>query len=435
MSLIPEILGRRGSLVEQALFPNLFASAPTAGASPQAGPASPPASPAIASAPARRPGLRGILEQIFTGAADPRLSGQENDDARRMALIQGGLATMAASQQPGATALGSVAQGAMFGQQAREQQAEMIYGRTAAERIQNALNDPAVTAKLTPEQRAMISLLPPGEAVKMLSELAFRQVNPVVVGEGSALVGPDGTVLHQQAPKPGELSADFRTVLFANGYDPDDMTPAQKKAAYQEWQAIQPKGSNPVVNVNLPGDTQEGMNKIGLGLYEQMDASATNAMGTLNSLGVMESLLQEGMPTGRLEAATTGLRGLGVSLGLMNEEESRSLSQQQLFQAFGNRLALSQKDGMPGPLSDNDIKFLKEMVPSLANTVEGNRLMIEVLRRFEQRKIQMADLAEQYVQEKGNTIGLRRHINSWATANPMSFSDLYNVGDPSWGAH
>lgn len=431
MSLFPEIMGRRGSLIERALFPNLFGDA-----SPQAGPASTPAPPAAAAstAPARRPGLRDILTTIFTGAADPRLTEEQNSQAANAAMVHGGLTTMAAASQPGASAVGAFAEGAMFGHQDRVAQSEIIYGRTATERIQNALNNPALTAKLTPEQRQLIALMPPAEAMKAISELAFKTPERHVLADGSTMYDNEGNVIATNAPKPGEMPNELRMALWAEGIDPNKATREQQEAVWQRiLQLRRSGGSN--TNINLPGDTSEGVNKIGLGLLEGFSNDANVARTTIDQLGVMEALLNDGMDTGRLDAVTMNLRGLAVSAGMGSEEMVKNLSRQELFQAHSNRLAILQKTGLVGPMSDRDILFLKEQVPKMSNTPEGNRIMIEVMRRFEQRKMEIADVAEEYVGRTGNAMGLRRHVSDWAKAHPMSLSDLIPAGQITWGGN
>lgn len=63
---------------------------------------------------------------LFGGAPDPRLGPDANRQAMRNAILTGGLNTMAVASQPGANAVGSIAQGALAGQQAGAQ------GRQAA---------------------------------------------------------------------------------------------------------------------------------------------------------------------------------------------------------------------------------------------------------------------------------------------------------------
>ena len=81
---------------------------------------------------------------------------------------------------------------------------------------------------------------------------------------------------------------------------------------------------------------------------------------------------------------------------------------------------------MTGPMSDRDIQFLEAQVPGLATSEPGNYLLIDVLRRFENRKIELADLIDDYFAEHGSLRGWRRHRSQWLKENPLSFGDLYD---------
>jgi len=142
----------------------------------------------------------------------------------------------------------------------------------------------------------------------------------------------------------------------------------------------------------------------------------------------MESLLDKGMETGGFADMTMSLRQVALPMFGM---DTTNLSDQEVFQALSNRMALAARQNMPGQLSDNDIKFLKGMAPGLQNTEAGNRLLIEVMRRMAMRKGQLADEADRYIsQNDGSTQGLRRHLSDWGQRNEL-FVDLRGPGRPN----
>lgn len=198
--------------------------------------------------------LPGLLGQAVGGLDDPRLSPLENLKARRQAMLMGGLQTLAANGQ-GVGGLAAIAQGAMAGQQIGAQAREQAYGRTAEERITQALNDPAVMGKLTAEQKAMIRLLPPMQAVEMLSKLAFAPAPEAkVVGSGGTLVGADGTELYRNTAQP-DLPADLRAALWEMGVDAATLTPEQRTAAVARYEELKRSGAT---NVNVGGQQEFG---------------------------------------------------------------------------------------------------------------------------------------------------------------------------------
>ena len=88
--------------------------------------------------PSRMDRIGNALSQAFGGANDPRLGAAENDAARKQAMLQAGLAGLIAANQPGASALGSIAQGLMYGQQAGAQGREQAFQRQTEQQTAEA---------------------------------------------------------------------------------------------------------------------------------------------------------------------------------------------------------------------------------------------------------------------------------------------------------
>lgn len=216
-----------------------------------------------------RSALGSGLSTVFAGAADPRLSKEENDRARKMALIQGGLAMMAASG-PSATPVNLaqiLAAGAQTGQAAGAEERERVYMTTQEERIRQALADPALLGMLTPEQQRLLHLLPPQEATKLLTELlTAKQDESKVVTAGGALVGPDGKVIYESPREAPELDlpADLKAVLWQAGVDPQTMNPEQRAAALARYEDLKRTGGT-TINLNTE---------------RRQDFADTNALGT-----------------------------------------------------------------------------------------------------------------------------------------------------------
>lgn len=256
--------------------------------------------------PSRLQRLGGGLMQAFGGQNDPRLSEEQNRAAQRAAMMQAGLATIMASQESGASALGSIAQGAMYGQQAGGQAREQAYARTAEERLSQALQDPTVTGKLTAEQRAMIRLLPPREAVEMLTKIAFAPAAaPQVVADGGALVGPDGRVIFENGKAPNaNLPADFDVALRSMGIDPALATADQIKAAMPVYQELKRSGA---MNVNLnPAGQQEFGNLNTLSASFQRDIA--EHAGVANSYGTVLAAASDPSAAGDLALLTSYMK-------------------------------------------------------------------------------------------------------------------------------
>lgn len=377
--------------------------------------------------------IRSGVNTLAGGSFDPRLSAAENEQATREALINAGLATLMATGQ-GHEGLAAVAAGLMHGRQTGEQARERTYLRTQEDRIDQALKDPAVLAKLTPEQKAWVRMLPPAQAAELLAKLAFTPApDPVAVSEGAALVDPrTGKPLftNPKATDPLEgLPAGLKARISTLPGGPAayaQLPPEERLAVVEQYLRDEERTGSaraPKISLQqqLTEQTGEGITRIALGDFESLQTGARDASASLSDLAVVDSLL-ENTPTGGVEELTMPLRRLAASLGVADVDK---LGRQEAIAGISNKLALLQKEGMTGPMSDRDIMFLQQQVPRLGNTVEGNRILIRVARRVAERKIQLARLAEEYLATH-STLDNEwfRFKRQWIEQNPMSFEDL-----------
>ena len=113
---------------------------------------------------------------------------------------------------------------------------------------------------------------------------------------------------------------------------------------------------------------------------------------------------------------------MGLALGIGNADK---IAGGELLTAVQNRMALQMRSpdsgmGMPGAVSDRDLTFLKEAQIGLDRTPEGNRKMLDAFRKLEQRKLEIAQLADQYIQQNGRLdAGFNQAVRQYAAANPM----------------
>ncbi len=157
--------------------------------------------------------------------------------------------------------------------------------------------------------------------------------------------------------------------------------------------------------------------------YDDITASAGNAQDMLSMYDLAEQALTSGVRTGFGAETELNLRQLGASMGIDTDPEK--LAGGELIRSIQNRMALLMRSpnggmGMPGALSDRDIKFLKDAQIGLDRSPEGNRQMLEAYRSMEQRKIEISQLADQYVEEHGKLdAGFNKAVREYAKANPL----------------
>ena len=94
-------------------------------------------------------------------------------------------------------------------------------------------------------------------------------------------------------------------------------------------------------------------------------------------------------------------------------------------QAISNHLALQARNpaggaGMPGAMSDSDREYLKAMQPGLEKTPEGNKQIIDVSRKLNQRAIDVEKFRQGYIREHGRlNEGFYAALNDWSEKTPM----------------
>lgn len=95
-----------------------------------------------------------------------------------------------------------------------------------------------------------------------------------------------------------------------------------------------------------------------------------------------------------------GTQQLGEYLGLADPE---NVAAGELIRKVSAKIVLDFAKQMGGGVvSDKDIKFLKEMVPTLSNTPEGNRQIVEYFKRLTNVSEAYATAAEKYYDTYGN---------------------------------
>lgn len=163
--------------------------------------------------------------------------------------------------------------------------------------------------------------------------------------------------------------------------------------------------------------------QIGKGLGEAMNTiqtEARNALSANQNLDAMENLLQDpNIYTGfGGETALQLKRGL-AAMGVQGAEGVDSMES---FRALANRSALDTMGGSLGAgFSNADRDFVTGMTVSLNNTPDGNRQLIEIMRKLNDRKVDLARMAREYAAQNNGRIdyGFDEMIARYAVENPL----------------
>lgn len=200
-------------------------------------------------------------------------------------------------------------------------------------------------------------------------------------------------------------------------------------------------GKSEVV-VNLPPMEKKYDETIGKTMAERFETIQQGGIEARNKMATYQALanaLDAAGYTGFGAENLLALRRAAQAVGLSGDKLDEKIGAAEAARAIGNQLALKLRNpsggaGMPGALSDKDREFLVASTPGLTKTPEGNRRLIDVAMRLEQRNVDVARLAMEYARQNGGRldVGFYTALQDYADQNPL-FSDLDAGGGAEGG--
>jgi hypothetical protein len=200
-------------------------------------------------------------------------------------------------------------------------------------------------------------------------------------------------------------------------------------------------GVNTTVQNILPGGEQGGasttqfqkdLGGIMAKDYESIRNDAKAARTGLATLSIMEDSLNDpSFYSGFGSEQLLAVKRLGAALGI----DPEGVSSMETFNALNKQAALASMGGSLGTgFSNADRDFVTGQVPTLENTPEGNRKLIEIQKKIAERKIDVSKLATAYVKKHGVLdAGFEEELQQFAEANPLfdeeSGSEAAPAGD------
>ena len=183
-----------------------------------------------------------------------------------------------------------------------------------------------------------------------------------------------------------------------------------------------PKTPDSVINnsIDMKGEGAYSIdrNKAFAKRADEIDTAEQAAFKTLNSLNQMENLIQDpsfysGFGADQLRA----IKSAAVALG----GDPNQVSSMEQFNTLSKQAALDTMGGSLGTgFSNADRDFVVEQVPYLGNTPEGNKAVIAINRKMQERKIQIAKMAREYEVQNGRIDArFMQELAQWAEANPL----------------
>lgn len=246
-----------------------------------------------------------------------------------------------------------------------------------------------------------------GAIVKALLGQRMKEMDPATALERRKLEAEIKALENPQA-KPTD---DMREYEFAKsqGY----------QGTFQNWQIDNKRAGATSVNVG----SEKGYDKtVGEGYgkrFLDIQTDAQTAQRALNALDVMDQAMADpGFYSGTGGQYVTTLKRAASALGM----DAEGISSIETFNAMAKQAALDSMGGSLGTgFSNADRDFVLDQVPNLANTPEGNKQLIDVQRKLNQRKQQIAQFARDYAAQNNGRIdaGFDDALSKWADANQL----------------
>lgn len=239
--------------------------------------------------------------------------------------------------------------------------------------------------------------------------------DPIKMGEGDTLLSGDTyKPIYSGAPK---VTDDIREYNF---YVEQAQAAGETPMPFNEFMMAMKKAGASQTNIDMKGQTEysKERGKGRAGMANDIDKSEQAAMQSITSLGAMENAMADpNFYSGFMAEGVQGAKRLAVALG----GDPNQVAGSETFNSFAKQMAISSMGGSLGTgFSNADRDFVTGQVPTLANTPEGNKQLIQIHKKIAQRKIEIARMMRAYEDTHGQLDnGFLNELSAWAEKNPL----------------
>lgn len=207
-------------------------------------------------------------------------------------------------------------------------------------------------------------------------------------------------------------------------YNKPFLSNGQPNPAYQKFAIDERTAGRNLNNINLPPQQTEfekGVGKVQSDRYKGIVDSADAARNKIQMLQTLGPALADAPFAGPAAETLTNAAMFAKQLGL----DAADTTSAELARSLSNQMALMQRNpaggaGLPGAMSDADRDYLKQTVPSMSNSRGGSQRMVEIATKIEQRKLDVATLAQAYIEQHHSLdSGFDKELKTWAEAHPL----------------
>lgn len=207
-------------------------------------------------------------------------------------------------------------------------------------------------------------------------------------------------------------------------YRADEQAAGRKPEDFTAWKRANSAAG--ATSVNMPPAEKEYDKQSAKDFAElnrDVAKRGANANGKIATLNRLETLLSD--PNVRTGAGAQAALSLARAAKSLFGIETEGLGPAEAVNAIANGFALELRNpsggaGMPGALSDKDREFLMSLTPGLERTPEGNKLIIDYMRRLAKRDVEIEGLRRDYIkQNKRLDDGFYEKLSEFSEKNPL----------------
>lgn len=160
--------------------------------------------------------------------------------------------------------------------------------------------------------------------------------------------------------------------------------------------------------------------------YNSILEEGMNAQGDLTNYGKLDTILSD-YEGGKLSGIRQSLGEFANSLGIKDVDPK--LDEKQLFHSIVGEAALKRLKQMGGNDSNQDREFVMNMGPSLTQTAEGRKQIVNFYKGIANQRVLRSQMAQKWVQSYGridatnpNGQTFDQRWTDWVNRNPVSES-------------
>ena len=255
-------------------------------------------------------------------------------------------------------------------------------------------------------QQSILGTVPDDTTIKGIPEEIFNSLSSEeqlrVLGAAPETVKmAPGDVLFEEGEEIASVPAGEKPEKLVEIFDDDSPT---KTRLVRESEAEGKPGRERTPIISIINQGKDALaDALGKKDAERVDSLESNAQTAINALAEidrMSAAIESGrFITGVFSDFRVFLARFADFVGA--SEETKELlgdaATSDTLDAAANRLAVEAASNL-GRITNMSLQFIRDSLPSLMRTPEGNRILLEVMRRKAEREIQLATLADEYIQ-------------------------------------